>query len=94
MLRRAVAIVLAVWLCAGCANRSKAQQIMLPAGAVLIVVGGALALTADEACTSDEELAMPEACAMREDDSTTAALGYTSIAVGALLFVLGLGPGN
>jgi hypothetical protein len=94
MLRRAVAIVLAVWLFAGCANRTKAQQIMLPAGAVLIVVGGALALTADEACTPDEQLAMPDACATREDESTTSAFGYTAIAVGALLFILGLGPGS
>jgi hypothetical protein len=87
-------MVLAVWLFVGCANRTKAQQIMLPAGAVLIVAGGALALTAEESCTPDEQLAMPDACAMREDESTTAALGYTAIAVGALLFVLGLGPGN
>jgi hypothetical protein len=94
MLRRAVAIVLAVWLFAGCANQTRAQKVMLPTGLGLVVLGGVLVLTAEKECSPDEVLAMPDECSQRDPSEAVEAFAITAIAVGAVLTILGLGPGS
>jgi hypothetical protein len=93
-LRRAVAIVLAAGLLAGCANQTRAQKIMLPTGLGLVVLGGVLVLTAEKECSPDEVLAMPDECNMRDPNEAMEAFAYTAIAAGAILTILGLGPGS